>query len=45
MGNYPAPTNESPLYLLVHSDHPLDPIGPNSGAEMATLNQARYLAA
>jgi glycosyltransferase involved in cell wall biosynthesis len=35
----------SPLYLLVHSDHPLDPLGPNSGAEMATLNQARYLAA
>jgi len=45
MGNYPNPTNERPLYLLVHSDHPLDPIGPNSGAEMATLNQARYLAA
>jgi glycosyltransferase involved in cell wall biosynthesis len=34
-----------PFYLLVHSDHPLDPLGPNSGAEMATLNQARYLAA
>ena len=31
-------------YLLVHSDHPLDPLGPNSGAEMATLNQARALA-
>lgn len=34
----------SPLYLLVHSDHQLDPLGPNSGAEMATLNQARALA-
>lgn len=34
-----------PTYLIVHTDHPLDPIGPNSGAEMATLNQARYLAA
>ncbi len=34
----------SPVYLLVHSDHPLDPLGPNSGAEMATLNQARALA-
>ena len=34
-----------PLYLIVHSDHPLDPIGPNSGAEMATLNHARYIAA
>lgn len=34
-----------PTYLIVHSDHPLDPVGPNSGAEMATLNQARYLAA
>ncbi len=33
-----------PFFLLVHSDHRLDPIGPNSGAEMATLNQARYLA-
>ncbi len=36
---------KAPFYLLVHSDHPLDPLGPNSGAEMATLNQARYLAA
>jgi glycosyltransferase involved in cell wall biosynthesis len=35
----------SPLYLIVHSDHPLDPTGPNSGAEMATLNHARYIAA
>ncbi|MEY4668254.1 MAG: hypothetical protein RL518_953 [Pseudomonadota bacterium] len=35
----------SPLYLIVHSDHPLDPLGPNSGAEMATLNHARYIAA
>jgi glycosyltransferase involved in cell wall biosynthesis len=34
-----------PLYLIVHSDHLLDPLGPNSGAEMATLNHARYLAA
>ena len=34
-----------PLYLIVHSDHPLDPLGPNSGAEMATLNHARYIAA
>ncbi len=34
-----------PLYLIVHSDHPLDPTGPNSGAEMATLNHARYIAA
>jgi glycosyltransferase involved in cell wall biosynthesis len=32
-----------PFYLIVHSDHPLNPHGPNSGAEMATLNQARYL--
>lgn len=39
------PPSTPPLYLLVHSDHPLDPLGPNSGAEMATLNQARYLAA
>ena len=38
------PAQSSPLYLLVHSDHPLDPVGPNSGAEMATLNQARALA-
>ena len=45
MGNSPDRTIARPLYLLVHSDHPLDPIGPNSGAEMATLNQARYLAA
>lgn len=35
---------ELPLYLLIHSDHPLDPLGPNSGAEMASLNQARALA-
>lgn len=35
----------SPIYLIVHSDHPLDPVGPNSGAEMATLNHARYIAA
>lgn len=34
-----------PLYLIVHSDHTLDPTGPNSGAEMATLNHARYIAA
>jgi len=34
-----------PVYLIVHSDHPLDPTGPNSGAEMATLNHARYIAA
>jgi len=34
-----------PLYIIVHSDHPLDPLGPNSGAEMATLNHARYIAA
>lgn len=31
------------LFLIVHSDHPLDPTGANSGAEMATLNQARAL--
>ncbi len=37
--------NAPPLYLIVHSDHLLDPVGPNSGAEMATLNHARYLAA
>lgn len=37
-------TLRKPVYLIVHSDHPLDPIGPNSGAEMATLNQARALA-
>ena len=36
--------NAPPLYLIVHSDHPLDPLGPNSGAETATLNHARYLA-
>ena len=35
----------APLYLIVHSDHSLDPLGPNSGAEMATLNHARYIAA
>lgn len=40
-----TPSRTPPVYLLVHSDHPLDPTGPNSGAEMATLNQARYLAA
>jgi glycosyltransferase involved in cell wall biosynthesis len=40
-----TPSATSPLYLIVHSDHPLDPIGPNSGAEMATLNHARYIAA
>jgi glycosyltransferase involved in cell wall biosynthesis len=34
-----------PVYLVVHSDHLLDVAGPNSGAEMATLNQARFLAA
>ena len=34
-----------PLYVIVHSDHPLDPLGPNSGAEMATLNHARHIAA
>lgn len=37
--------NKPPLYLIVHSDHLLDPLGPNSGAETATLNHARYLAA
>lgn len=42
MTEHAAP--KTPLYLLVHSDHPLDPLGPNSGAEMATLNQARALA-
>lgn len=47
MSNHTAATvaPNSPLYLLIHSDHPLDPCGPNSGAEMATLNQARFLAA
>jgi glycosyltransferase involved in cell wall biosynthesis len=40
-----ARSSTPPLYLIVHSDHPLDPIGPNSGAEMATLNHARYIAA
>lgn len=39
-----TPSITSPLYLIVHSDHPLDPTGPNSGAEMATLNHARYIA-
>lgn len=34
----------SPFFLIVHSDHKLDPLGPNSGAEMATINQARFLA-
>jgi glycosyltransferase involved in cell wall biosynthesis len=38
-------SEKAPFYLFVHSDHPLDPLGPNSGAEMATLNEARYLAA
>jgi glycosyltransferase involved in cell wall biosynthesis len=38
-------SSTAPLYLIVHSDHPLDPTGPNSGAEMATLNHARYIAA
>lgn len=33
-----------PFYLLVHTDHHMDPAGPNSGAEMATINQAKYLA-
>lgn len=37
--------HKPPLYLVIHSDHPLDPLGPNSGAETATLNHARYLAA
>ena len=40
-----APRPSPPTYLIVHTDHPLDPTGPNSGAEMATLNQALYLAA
>jgi glycosyltransferase involved in cell wall biosynthesis len=39
-----TPSPAQPLYLIVHSDHPLDPTGPNSGAEMATLNHARYIA-
>jgi glycosyltransferase involved in cell wall biosynthesis len=34
-----------PTYLIVYSDHPLDPLGPNGGAETATLNHARYIAA
>lgn len=35
---------QAPFYLIVHTDHPLDPTGPNSGAEMASLNHARFLA-
>ncbi|MCB0354045.1 MAG: glycosyltransferase [Bdellovibrionales bacterium] len=31
-------------YLIVHKDHPLDVAGVNSGAEMATLSLARFLA-
>lgn len=31
-------------YLIVHKDHPMDALGINSGAEMATLSLARYLA-
>jgi glycosyltransferase involved in cell wall biosynthesis len=37
-------TPGSAFYLLVHTEQPLDPQGPNSGAEMASLNQARFLA-
>jgi glycosyltransferase involved in cell wall biosynthesis/Flp pilus assembly protein TadD len=33
-----------PAYLLIHKDHPLSIHGVNSGAEMATLCLARYLA-
>ena len=36
--------SQAPFYLIVHTDHPLDPTGPNSGAEMASLNHARFLA-
>ena len=39
-----TPPTPAPFFLVVHSDHSLDPLGPNSGAEMATINQARYLA-
>jgi glycosyltransferase involved in cell wall biosynthesis/Tfp pilus assembly protein PilF len=31
-------------YLIVHRDRPFDPLGVHSGAEMATLYLARYLA-
>lgn len=31
-------------YLIIHKDHPMDPLGVNAGAEMATLAQARFLA-
>ena len=31
-------------YLIVHKDHPIDVNGVNSGAEMATLFLARFLA-
>jgi len=44
MTNTPYQKSQGPLYLLVHSDHYLDVHGPNSGAEMASLNQARALA-
>lgn len=32
------------VYLIFHKDHPLHVHGINSGAEMATRNQAKYLA-
>lgn len=36
--------SHQPFYLIVHTDHLMDPMGPNAGAEMATLNQALFLA-
>lgn len=33
-----------PTYLFIHKDHPLDPTGPNGGAQMAPLLIARCLA-
>ncbi len=35
---------KTPFFLIFHKDHPLDVLGPNSGAETATLALARTFA-
>ncbi|MDZ4784743.1 MAG: glycosyltransferase [bacterium] len=36
--------SSKPTFLFVHTDHPIDPLGSNGGAEMATIYQARNIA-